>query len=118
MTTCSTGICSNLVRFVTSQCDFISYFLCVLGGSRGSHCEENTGRSGAGGTRFGAHGAAPADAAPAVPQQPRQRRPPHDGRMDVSSGNTAGPPTTLEDVITGSKFPLVSYLEMESPYII
>ncbi|XP_049817247.1 casein kinase I isoform X2 [Aethina tumida] len=73
-----------------------------FGGSRGSHCEENTGRSGAGGTRFGAHGAAPADAAPAVPQQPRQRRPPHDGRMDVSSGNTAGPPTTLEDVITGS----------------
>ncbi|CAH0563461.1 unnamed protein product [Brassicogethes aeneus] len=72
-----------------------------FGGSRGSHCEDNGGRSGA---RFASHAAAPADAAPAVPQ-PRGRRQPHDARMDVGGpGNAApgGPPTTLDDVITGS----------------
>lgn len=71
--------------------------LFLKGGSRGSHCEENTGRSG---TRYGSHAATPGDSTPTAPQ-PRNRRP-HD-RMDIVPTNTA---TTnpLEDVISSSKY--------------
>lgn len=75
-----------------------------VGGSRGSHCEENTGRSGGGTTRHGSHAATPADSTPTVLHpQTRQRRP-HDGRMDIVSANTAATPTTIEDLITTSKY--------------
>jgi hypothetical protein len=66
------------------------------GGSRGSHCEENTGRSG---TRYGSHAATPGDSTPTAPQT-RTRRP-HD-RMDIVPTNTTAP-NPLEDVISSSK---------------
>lgn len=68
----------------------------ILGGSRGSHCEENTGRSG---TRYGSHAATPGDSTPTAPQT-RTRRP-HD-RMDIVPANTTAP-NPLEDVISSSK---------------
>ncbi|XP_074039312.1 discs overgrown casein kinase 1 isoform X2 [Leptinotarsa decemlineata] len=68
-----------------------------FGGSRGSHCEETTGRAGA---RYGSHAATPADTTPTVPQS-RSRRP-HDGRMDMVSSNVAAPPNVLDDVITSN----------------
>ncbi|KAG5883274.1 hypothetical protein JTB14_018120 [Gonioctena quinquepunctata] len=67
-----------------------------FGGSRGTHCEENSGRTGA---RYGSHAATPADATPTVPQS-RTRRP-HDSRMDMVSGNVAAP-NALDDVITSN----------------
>ncbi|CAH1377139.1 hypothetical protein MTP99_018562 [Tenebrio molitor] len=66
-----------------------------FGGSRGSHCEENTGRSG---TRYGSHAATPGDSTPTAPQT-RTRRP-HD-RMDIVPTNTTAP-NPLEDVISSN----------------
>nr|XP_015838159.1 PREDICTED: casein kinase I isoform delta-A isoform X2 [Tribolium castaneum] len=66
-----------------------------FGGSRGSHCEENTGRSG---TRYGSHAATPGDSTPTAPQS-RTRRP-HD-RMDIVPANSAAP-NPLEDVISSN----------------
>lgn len=70
-----------------------------FGGSRGSHCEENGGRSSA---RYGSHAAAiPADSSPAAPQS-RTRRP-HDARMEmVSSGGNAPTQNVLDEVITSN----------------
>lgn len=67
-----------------------------IGGSRSSHCEDNSGRST---TRYGSHANAPGDSAPTVPQT-RPRRP-HD-RMDIVPNNVAAP-NPLDDVITSSK---------------
>lgn len=66
------------------------------GGSRSSHCEDNTGRSTA---RYGSHAPAPGDSAPAV-SQARPRRP-HD-RMDIVP-NSVSTPNPLDDVIASSK---------------
>lgn len=69
----------QLVSFVLGQFILIRAF--SLGGSRGSHCEENTDRSG---TRYGSHAATPGDSTPSAPQ-PRSQRP-HD-RMDAVANN-------------------------------
>nr|APP94028.1 double-time [Colaphellus bowringi] len=62
-----------------------------FGGSRSSHCEENSGR-------YGSRVATPADATPTVPQS-RTRRP-HD-RMEMVSGNVTQA-NALDDVITSN----------------
>lgn len=67
-----------------------------VGGSRGSHCEENSGRSG---TRYGSHAATPGDSTPSAAQA-RSRRP-HD-RMDIVANNVAAA-NPLDDVIASSK---------------
>lgn len=93
------GICSNSVRlrFESNTTFGLHGITSVfsLGGSRGSHCEENTGRSGA---RYGSHAAGatggPAGDAAAAPQQQQQR-----GRRT----HDAPAPIPLDDVITSSK---------------
>ncbi|KAH1015710.1 casein kinase I isoform X2 [Dendroctonus ponderosae] len=69
-----------------------------FGGSRGSHCEENTGRSG--GARYGSHAAgattagAVGDTATASPQQQQQQR--------SRRAHDAPAPNPLDDVITSN----------------
>ncbi|XP_060523044.1 casein kinase I-like isoform X2 [Cylas formicarius] len=79
-----------------------------FGGSRGSHCEENSGRSGG---RYAGHATGNADSSPAVltqqqhQQQSRTRRTPHDTRMDIVSGVAGGNsavPNPIDDVITSN----------------
>ncbi|XP_018573643.1 casein kinase I isoform X1 [Anoplophora glabripennis] len=67
-----------------------------FGGSRSSHCEENSGRSGA---RYGSHAATPADSTPTVPQSRTRRL--HDSRMDMVPGNTPAA-NAIDDVITSN----------------
>ncbi|CAG9824721.1 unnamed protein product [Phaedon cochleariae] len=81
-----------------------------FGGSRGSHCEENSvggggraGGGGGGGARYGGHVAAattPADGTPVAALQSRTRRA-HDARMEMVAGNVVAP-NALDDVITSN----------------
>lgn len=79
-------------------CFWKNAFKLVLGGSRGSHCEDNQGgnRQAA---RYGSHAATPADSTQVVPQA-RTRRP-QDSRMEIASNVAAA--NAIDDVITSSK---------------
>ncbi|KAJ8910733.1 hypothetical protein NQ315_016131, partial [Exocentrus adspersus] len=67
-----------------------------FGGSRSSHCEENSGRAG---TKYGSHAATPADSTPTVPQSRTRRL--HDSRMDTVPANATAA-NTHDEVITNS----------------